>query len=76
MSELLEVEPGDKALEMGTGSGYQAAVLAEMGIEVYTGRSRRQTPFCVGKPVSSPGFPTQNAPENRRRGEGDPEQNL
>ena len=36
MSELLEVQPGDKVLEIGTGSGYQAAVLAEMGIEVYT----------------------------------------
>lgn len=36
MSELLEVKAGDKVLEIGTGSGYQAAVLAEMGIEVYT----------------------------------------
>jgi len=36
MSELLEVEPGDKVLEIGTGSGYQAAILAEMGVEVYT----------------------------------------
>ncbi len=36
MSELLEVGPGDKVLEIGTGSGYQAAVLAAMGIEVYT----------------------------------------
>ena len=36
MSELLHVEPGDRVLEIGTGSGYQAAVLAEMGIEVYT----------------------------------------
>ncbi len=36
MSELLEVEPGDRVLEIGTGSGYQAAVLAEMGMEVYT----------------------------------------
>ncbi len=36
MSELLQVEPGDRVLEIGTGSGYQAAVLAEMGIEVYT----------------------------------------
>ncbi len=36
MSELLEVEPGDRVLEIGTGSGYQAAVLAEMGVEVYT----------------------------------------
>lgn len=37
MTELLELEPGDKVLEIGTGSGYQAAVLAELGdIEVYT----------------------------------------
>jgi len=36
MSELLEVKPGDKVLEVGTGSGYQAAVLAEMGAEVFT----------------------------------------
>jgi protein-L-isoaspartate(D-aspartate) O-methyltransferase len=36
MSEALEVEPGDKVLEVGTGSGYQAAVLADMGVEVYT----------------------------------------
>ena len=36
MSELLQIEPGMKVLEIGTGSGYQAAVLAEMGAEVYT----------------------------------------
>jgi len=36
MSELLEVGPGDKVLEIGTGSGYQAAVLAAMGVEVFT----------------------------------------
>ncbi len=36
MSELLEVEPGDKVLEVGTGSGYQAAVLSEMNAEVHT----------------------------------------
>lgn len=37
MTELLELEPGDKVLEIGTGSGYQAALLAEMGtVEVYT----------------------------------------
>ncbi|EGB13471.1 protein-L-isoaspartate O-methyltransferase [Pseudodesulfovibrio mercurii] len=36
MSELLQVEPGMKVLEIGTGSGYQAAVLAHMGAEVYT----------------------------------------
>lgn len=36
MTQELEVEPGDKVLEIGTGSGYQAAVLAEIGAEVYT----------------------------------------
>jgi protein-L-isoaspartate(D-aspartate) O-methyltransferase len=34
MSEALDVEAGDRVLEVGTGSGYQAAVLAAMGVEV------------------------------------------
>ncbi len=34
MTELLAPEPGDRVLEIGTGSGYQAAVLAEMGCRV------------------------------------------
>jgi protein-L-isoaspartate(D-aspartate) O-methyltransferase len=36
MTELLEIENGDKVLEIGTGSGYQAAVLAEVTDNVYT----------------------------------------
>ena len=36
MSELARVARGDRVLEVGTGSGYQAAVLAELGAEVYT----------------------------------------
>ena len=36
MTELLELEEGDRVLEIGTGSGYQAAVLAEVVKEVYT----------------------------------------
>jgi len=36
MTELLQVEPADKVLEVGTGSGYQAAILAEVAKEVYT----------------------------------------
>lgn len=36
MSELLCASPGMHVLEIGTGSGYQAAVLYEMGLEVYT----------------------------------------
>jgi len=35
-SEKLNIKPGDKVLEIGTGSGYQAAVLLEMGAKVYT----------------------------------------
>lgn len=35
-TELLEIKKGDKILEIGTGSGYQAAVLLEMGAEVFT----------------------------------------
>ena len=36
MTELLEVEPGDRILEIGTGSGYQAAILARLGAQVTT----------------------------------------
>lgn len=36
MTELLNIKEGDKVLEIGTGSGYQAAILAEIGCEVYT----------------------------------------
>jgi protein-L-isoaspartate(D-aspartate) O-methyltransferase len=36
MTELLELHPGDRVLEIGTGSGYQAAVLAELTPYVYT----------------------------------------
>lgn len=36
MSQLAHLQPGDRVLEVGTGSGYQAAVLAEMGAEVYS----------------------------------------
>jgi protein-L-isoaspartate(D-aspartate) O-methyltransferase len=35
-SQLLEIRPFDKILEIGTGSAYQASVLAEMGAQVYT----------------------------------------
>jgi protein-L-isoaspartate(D-aspartate) O-methyltransferase len=35
-TQLLQIEKGDKVLEIGTGSGYQAAILSAMGAKVYT----------------------------------------
>jgi protein-L-isoaspartate(D-aspartate) O-methyltransferase len=36
MTELAKIEPGEKVLEIGTGSGYQAAILAELTDKVFT----------------------------------------
>jgi len=36
MTEMLELKPTDRVLEVGTGSGYQAAILAELAARVYT----------------------------------------
>ena len=36
MTQRLDVRPGMRILDIGTGSGYQAAILAELGAEVYT----------------------------------------
>lgn len=36
MTEAIRPQPGEKILEIGAGSGYQAAILAEMGADVYT----------------------------------------
>jgi len=36
MTELLRVMPGDRILEIGTGSGYQAAILARLGARVHS----------------------------------------
>jgi len=42
MTELLEISSGQKVLEIGTGSGYQACVLLELGLKVYTIERQRQ----------------------------------
>ena len=42
MTEALELKPSDRVLEIGTGSGYQAAVLAEIVKEVYTIEIRKK----------------------------------
>ena len=36
MTETIRPQPGEKILEIGAGSGYQAAILAQMGADVYT----------------------------------------
>lgn len=41
-TQLLEVKPGDKVLEIGTGSAYQASVLAQIGADVYTIERQRR----------------------------------
>ena len=41
-TELLDVRPRDRVLEIGTGSGYQTAVLLELGASVYTIERQRQ----------------------------------
>jgi protein-L-isoaspartate(D-aspartate) O-methyltransferase len=58
MSAALGAAPGDKVLEVGTGSGYQAAVLAAMGVRVHTvevveplGRRARETLERLGHRV-------------------------
>ncbi len=36
MTQALQLKPGEKVLEIGTGSGYQASILCELGCQVYT----------------------------------------
>jgi protein-L-isoaspartate(D-aspartate) O-methyltransferase len=47
-TELLNVQKGDKILEIGTGSGYQAAILACMGARVYS-VERQETLYLTAK---------------------------
>jgi len=47
MTQALNVQPRDKVLEVGTGSGYQAAILSHLARRVYTvDRHRRLTRHC------------------------------
>jgi len=41
-TSLLDIKKGDKVLEVGTGSGYQAAVLMELGVKLYTIERQRE----------------------------------
>lgn len=53
---LLQLKPKDKVLEVGTGSGYQAAVLLEMGVTVYTIERQRELFLSVQKLLPELGY--------------------
>jgi protein-L-isoaspartate(D-aspartate) O-methyltransferase len=55
-SSLLKVNKRDKVLEVGTGSGYQAAILAEMGVKVYTIERYRELYLKSQRIVGSLGY--------------------
>ena len=55
MSTAAQIEAGDRVLEIGTGSGYKACVLAEMGADVYSveyipDREKRGENFSFPRP--------------------------
>ena len=55
-TQLLEIEKGDKVLEVGTGSGYQAAVLLEMGAKVFTIERQKELYMKVNKFLPEIGY--------------------
>lgn len=55
-TSLLQVKKRDKVLEIGTGSGYQAAILAEMGVRVYTIERYRELYLKAQRTLSSLGY--------------------
>jgi protein-L-isoaspartate(D-aspartate) O-methyltransferase len=69
-TELLELRPGMKVLEIGTGSGYQACVLVELGARVYTieyqkalyNRVREVLPLMGYRPLFFQGDGSQGMP--------------
>lgn len=56
MTEALKLKPAERVLEIGTGSGYQAAVLAEIVQEVYTIEIRRVLADRAGKTLRDLGY--------------------
>lgn len=56
MTEALRLRPGDRVLEIGTGSGYQAAVLAEIVKEVYTIEIRKSLADMAEKRFKELGY--------------------
>ncbi|MEW6416996.1 MAG: protein-L-isoaspartate(D-aspartate) O-methyltransferase [Nitrospirota bacterium] len=56
MTEALRLKPADKVLEIGTGSGYQAAVLSEIVKEVYTIEIRKSLSDIATKRLKNLGY--------------------
>jgi protein-L-isoaspartate(D-aspartate) O-methyltransferase len=56
MSELLEIVPGARVLEIGTGSGYQTAVLASLEADVFTIERHATLQFEARRRLESLGF--------------------
>jgi len=56
MTELLEIKSNDKILEVGTGSGYQSAILKEMGAEVYSIERIRELYEAAKEKLESLGY--------------------
>ena len=55
-TQLLQIEKGEKVLEVGTGSGYQAAVLLEMGAKVFTIERQKELYIKVHKFLPEIGY--------------------
>ncbi|HNV86088.1 MAG TPA: protein-L-isoaspartate(D-aspartate) O-methyltransferase [Candidatus Omnitrophota bacterium] len=72
MTEKLGVLPSEKVLEIGTGSGYQAAILAELAAEVYTVEKIPELSKSALRVFSSLGYLNIHAKEGEGR-EGWPE---
>lgn len=55
-TELLQIKKGDKVLEIGTGSGYQAAILCELGAKVYSVERQLELYKKTGKFLDKLGY--------------------
>ena len=56
MTECLKLKGGEKVLEVGTGSGYQAAILGEMAVEVYSVERFKELADKASKVLGSLGY--------------------
>src|SRR6266478_5332798 len=56
MLEILQLQPFSKVLEIGTGSGYQTAILAEISTHVYSVERHPQLAYEAGQTLSRLGF--------------------